>query len=246
MVKFIISQKYIDPDLGPVHITVCSTSRRFVARWRADGIHITVPAHTTPEQYQRVFAELKPRLLQKRPKTEEYNQPGYRFANDLWSFVVEVSKHQRSQTIGIRRVTRTDDCRQFIICVAEDWDFAHPDSAILIRKSAEKIATYITRSHILVEARAIAAELGLSDRVKEWKVGRGQQRLGCCSSKGVVSLSRRLAFLTPELRRHIITHELAHLTHLNHSSDFHALWAEYDGANHATNIRALKKFVFPV
>jgi hypothetical protein len=38
-----------------------------------------------------------------------------------------------------------------------------------------------------------------------------------------------LVFLQQELRDYIVWHELAHLTHMNHSADFHALCNSYCG-----------------
>lgn len=45
---------------------------------------------------------------------------------------------------------------------------------------------------------------------------------GRCSSKGNISLSERLIDCDPEFIRYVCIHELAHLHHMNHSSEF---WA---------------------
>ncbi len=50
---------------------------------------------------------------------------------------------------------------------------------------------------------------------------RGQRtRWGSCSHSGTVSLNRDLLFLPPHLVRYVLVHELAHLTHLDHSPRF--------------------------
>lgn len=53
-------------------------------------------------------------------------------------------------------------------------------------------------------------------------------RWGSCSSKGNLSLNWRLVLLRPDLQDHVIYHELAHLTELNHSKNFWDLLARYD------------------
>lgn len=53
-------------------------------------------------------------------------------------------------------------------------------------------------------------------------------RWGSCSARGNISLNWTLAFLPPELARHVMLHELVHTLRLDHSPRFHALLAERD------------------
>ncbi len=53
-------------------------------------------------------------------------------------------------------------------------------------------------------------------------------RWGSCSSNRTISLNWRLVLLRPNLQDHVILHELAHLTEMNHSPAFWELLQSYD------------------
>lgn len=65
-----------------------------------------------------------------------------------------------------------------------------------------------------------AAKVGIGDPVSRW---------GSCSSSGTVRYSWRLILAPDFVRRATVAHEVAHLVHLNHGAQFHALVAELLG-----------------
>ena len=58
---------------------------------------------------------------------------------------------------------------------------------------------------------------------KEIRFKKMRRRWGSCSSEGIVTLNTMMMQLSYEHIDYIIVHELAHLRHMNHSRDFHAL-----------------------
>ncbi|HEX5329918.1 SprT family zinc-dependent metalloprotease [Sulfuricurvum sp.] len=58
---------------------------------------------------------------------------------------------------------------------------------------------------------------------KEIRFKKMRRRWGSCSSEGVVTLNTMMMQLCYEHIDYIIVHELAHLRHMNHSREFHAL-----------------------
>jgi predicted metal-dependent hydrolase len=60
-------------------------------------------------------------------------------------------------------------------------------------------------------------------------VGDAGTRWGSCSSSGRIRLSWRLILAPPVARRYVVAHEVAHLVHLNHGSQFKALEARLFG-----------------
>jgi len=62
-----------------------------------------------------------------------------------------------------------------------------------------------------------ASRIGVGDPVSRW---------GSCSASGTIRYSWRLILAPDFVRRATVAHEVAHLVHLNHGPDFHALVAE--------------------
>lgn len=64
---------------------------------------------------------------------------------------------------------------------------------------------------------------------------------GSCTSEGRVRLNFRLLQLAPELMRHVVAHELAHLVEFNHSKRFWAIVETLD-PNTKAHKRAIKSY----
>lgn len=97
------------------------------------------------------------------------------------------------------------------------------DRRILRWLKAEALAvlTRETRDYA-GKADVPVASVGIGDPVSRW---------GSCSSRGAIRYSWRLIMAPESVRRATVAHEVAHLVHLNHGPDFHALVAEIFGAD---------------
>ena len=97
------------------------------------------------------------------------------------------------------------------------------DRRILRWLKAEALAVLTRETRDFVErAGARLASVGIGDPVSRW---------GSCSSRGAIRYSWRLILAPDFVRRATVAHEVAHLVHLNHGPDFHALVAEIFGAD---------------
>ncbi|MEG2820047.1 MAG: M48 family metallopeptidase, partial [Muribaculaceae bacterium] len=78
---------------------------------------------------------------------------------------------------------------------------------------------------LIPHAIEVAKSLGVMPR--KFVIGRGFHKLGHCTTQKDIQLSHNLMFLPEELIDFVICHELAHLTHMNHSMAFHDLCNKY-------------------
>lgn len=83
----------------------------------------------------------------------------------------------------------------------------------------------------------IAHYCGLAgEPVPRLSLGDPRSRWGSCSSRGTISLSWRLIMAPAHVRRAVIAHEVAHMRHMDHSSDFYG-WLDtlYEGDRKAAD-----------
>ncbi len=65
-------------------------------------------------------------------------------------------------------------------------------------------------------------------------IGDARSRWGSCSSRGGIRMNWRLIMAPAEVRRSVVAHEVAHLTHMDHSPRFYAhLDALFEGSRRA-------------
>lgn len=89
-----------------------------------------------------------------------------------------------------------------------------------------------------------ADRLGL--RPQRFEIGRGKRKLGHCTPRGVIQLSRFLMLMPQPLVQYVVCHELAHLTHPDHSPAFHALLDTYLDGRHADLENQINHFSWPI
>ncbi len=98
--------------------------------------------------------------------------------------------------------------------------------SLIVRAPDDAGACSALRDWLLGAARArlVPAVDGLAQQLG-WKLSgvsirRQRTRWGSCSSRRRLSLNCCLLFMPPEVVRYLFIHELAHLTHMNHSDRF--------------------------
>lgn len=97
----------------------------------------------------------------------------------------------------------------------------------------------IARCELSALAHDMAASAGLP--LRSVTLSSARTMWGSCTSDGRVRLNFRLLHLAPELMRHVVAHELAHLVEFNHSKRFWAIVESLD-PNAAAHKRAIKGY----
>lgn len=74
-----------------------------------------------------------------------------------------------------------------------------------------------------LSGRAAAKAIGAGLPLDSVAVKDTSSRWGSCNASGAVMFSWRVVMAPAFVQDHVVAHEVAHLRHMNHSSDFHAL-----------------------
>ena len=175
----------------------------------------------------------------KRPASAGFYHDGWTYTYPEGTITVKVTDSARP-TAKVR-LTGHD----IIIEAGKVLDFERPDVNLAISGLIKKASGYLAAPILLPQARETAARLNAGPDT--WEVGRGVRTLGTCYNRERrIRLSSTLLFLPHELREYVICHELAHLTHADHSAAFHSLCDTYCGGREKLLIRAMKAWKWPI
>lgn len=237
----IASGQYTDAATGTlVAVTVRRSARRFSARWVDSGtLRVTVPAGTTDKSFARVMDSWWPQLLTSRPQARYHN--GQQWTFDCFSVTIVEDDECRAHTgaLRLKAVKRADS--SYVITVPHGLvESAEQNIGLLMCR----IAHIVARKVLIAEAWATADSLGVHPAA--WSLSRGRRILGHCNARGEIALSSALMFMPADLRRYVIAHELAHLSHMDHSPAFHSLLDRYLDGREKALVRKLHAFAWPV
>lgn len=228
------------PDFGSVHVTPRHGMKRIILRRTPSGSYNASAAFGTPlDLLSRTLAEMLPKLAAKAPIPDTSRlSPGYRFTYPEGELRVLIGA-DRPNAISVR----PNHC-DIELHIGASLDCSNPRVAAVCSRGILSCARLLAPALIIPFAQECAERLGI-DRIN-WEIGRATTQFGCCYRHGRrIRLSAIMLFLPLELRRFIIHHELAHLTHHDHSAAFHALCNQYCNGRERQLDKALKSFRLP-
>lgn len=241
------SGHYNHPRIGRIALRPGRTTATLRARWRGNVLTVTCPYGLATALLERFIADNEERLMAAKPAlhysigtiidTPETDIEVLE-GSDVQPYDIMTSAESAAPSRGKIENHRVLVAPRVLHLIAT------PEAQKAINNAVLDMATRSTRMFVLPLARRIAAEVGRAPLA--WEVKKSQHLLGKCSSKGIITLNPKLAFLPEELRRFVVCHELAHLSEMNHSAAFHRICDSYLGGSEARLNRAIRDFRFPV
>ncbi len=207
------------PDLPAYAVRVSKRARSVSLRVLPDiGLEVTIPQRFNQANIPEIVRENRRWIEKAMLELEDRTRPEFR----TWP-PEQLILAACDQTLQLRYETpatsdrnpsaRLDgDLLTLTISTRQRREVAVLIATLLKKRAREVLAPQVSQ---------LALENDLSFRRL---VVRGQRTLwGSYSSSGTLSLNYKLLFLSPDLVRYVILHELAHTRHLNHSRRFWSL-----------------------
>lgn len=222
------------PRFGKVYIVTHPTSGKISARWRNDILKVVVPVGTSKKRILDALSSMETRILETK---RSHNRQGDIVLPDWSVHVVRQSAKPESIIVS----PNSHECE---LQVGSSIDLESDYGNLLLAKAIMSVGKKMAVDILIPRAKELADKLDC--RPAAWQISHGRQILGHCSSNGKIALSYMAVFLTPDLRDYIICHELAHLTHMNHSDAFHKLCDQYLEGKEKELRKQLKNYRWPV
>ncbi len=227
-----------DKEFGRIYIAVRGNMRNVTMRWRGGNIYMNVPPGASRQQLENIINDLRTRLR----KSLQQDILSYHLGQVIQCYGFTITINEQDQLPGKIIFSKTDT--NVVVSVPQGTDLNRHHNKEWVSKALKIIAHERAARVLLPLAKSITQRLAVAPR--HFEIGRGLRKLGHCTPAGVIQLSANLVFLPEELITLVVCHELAHLTHMNHSPQFHALLNAYVGGREKQLERQLKTFPWPV
>ena len=227
-----------DKEFGRVLLTVRRNMRNMTMRWKAGTLYMSVPAGVSRADIERVLNDMRPKLR----KAKEKNDISYHTGQVIQCYGFTITIDEQDKLPG--RIVFGYSETHVTVSVPQGIDFDNHNTKKWISKALKVVAQDKASRLLLPLAKSITQRVGVAPN--HFEIGRGLRKLGHCTPGKVIQLSANLVFLPAELIEYIVCHELAHLTHMNHSPQFHALVNTYLMGREKELEKKLKAFNWPV
>ena len=213
--------------------------RSYTARWKGDVLHVNAPWGIGVSDVANAIDHMRQGLRQRKQ-----SKPTVEFSigQVINCFRCRVRLDEQSRMPGQMLLGHDGDL--LTLALPQGMDLNSDNGRRNVTHALQVLLEQEARRRLLPFADEVARQVG--DSPARWEVGRGMRKLGHCTPGRVIQLSRNLMFLPERLVHYIICHELAHLTHMNHSAAFHALVDRYTGGQEKALEQELKRFDWPI
>lgn len=221
--NFVVMNEFFDKDLGTIIITKNSRAKKVIARRKPDQVLLTVPARLSMPEILKHFNDMKPRILQlpvrqKVVITAESIIKTHTFDVHIIHESIYTDKLGITLKDKIATITLPSHYK-----MEQDY----------IQSGIKELITHVLRQEAkrVLPRKVMAFAKQWNLPVKDVKINNSKLRWGSCTNKKIINLSLFLMMMPERLIDYVILHELAHITHLDHSQKFWELLDVYCNGN---------------
>lgn len=212
-----------DPTAGLSVRTSKRARRMSIKVWPRGSVEVVVPVRTRPDEVRAFVAEHSDWIARTRAAFAERHPPEpFRLPDRITLPAIErnfgVHYTPRDGVTSVRYRLTGDILRLT----------GRTGDAALCTAALKRWLAGTARTHL--EPRLVELARVTGQRYRRLRVAGQKTCWGSHSSTGTLSINYCLLFLSPELVRYLLVHELCHATHMNHSRRFWALVRKHEPA----------------
>lgn len=231
---------FIDKEFGKVVVTLRRGMKNVRCRWRGNRLYMSAPYGMEKQLEGLVDAD--------RDKIRALNHQKITFHDGqvipCFHTTLTISTDAKLTNNCVAHGIDPADGVSLYMRVPADLDLENDAATRALSKVISLLFGRIAHRYLIPYAQSEAARLGLKPR--GFEIGKGTVKLGHCTRGGVIQLSRHLMLLPEPMVQYVVCHELAHLTHMDHSPAFHALLDSYLDGRSAELDRQIAHFPWPI
>lgn len=122
-------------------------------------------------------------------------------------------------------------------------EFESPETIAVVKNATVAMLRYEAKKRLPHIVKEIADANGF--KYSSVKINSAQTRWGSCSSKGSLNFSLYLMLMPLHLIRSVVVHELCHTKHMDHSTNFWALFDKTYGKSHKIVDKEIRELKMP-
>lgn len=208
-----------DPEFGTIHVLRSRQTRYVRVRIRHDGrLSATLPMRASLKNIHHLIDESRANLRQTLAELQT-NNVQFTDGQHIGSSHHIVVKSATNLTVQVRSPT-------IYVNLPADLDLDSPIVQKATKDGALRALRIEAKAYLPRRLRAIAAMHDF--HFAKIRFSSASTRWGSCSAQGTISLNVWLMQLPLDLIDYVLTHELCHTRHMNHSAAFWDLVATCD------------------
>ena len=247
-----IEKTYRHEKLGLISIVWKSNMRSVRMSFKKGNFTISAPVGYSMENIERLIKENEQKMLsfiKRHESRRDEIRIDENFILDTHFAILRIALTQTT-TPKLKKVgaiagspSAPSDKDDLVLEMPNNTEFESPETIAVVKNATIAMLRYEAKKRLPRIVKEIADANGF--KYSSVKINSAQTRWGSCSSKGSLNFSLYLMLMPLHLIRSVVVHELCHTKHMDHSTNFWALFDKTYGKSHKIVDKEIRELKMP-
>lgn len=208
-----MSQKVIQhPQWGPLVLRKNKRAKRLILRIKEGNVQVTLPQHVSYQKGIELVNDQQAWIEGRLTEAREQRQLDWDLILSIRDKTLELQQHQH------KKIQLQAEGKRLILLLPVELALATHEGQNQLRHALIEVLRQEAKFYLPQRTHQLAAQYGIT--IRKVFIKHVKTRWGSCSTAGNINLSLYLMLLPDSWIDYVITHELAHIQHPNHSVAF--------------------------